>query len=687
MPLMHRNFDDPVRHISENVDHLVKESAKSMFHFLTCGGAPGIGKTRYGIELFNYLQTKWAPPTSWTSLPPHFEYIILDFGNEVVLDSQDPTASSSIILGLRLAWAFFIKRYDISFADFRMEALKSRELFQLGPVITRIRESLKLEVDQRLFLFLHVDEFQAIFEFERKLLMEGLFKSMQRDLGAFMTGTTFKKTFMQTFFSGTEKRSIVATKQASAYSWTFVECPLLPLADRVQIMRHFSEYYGFDDKKWILEPWIHHLLSDTGGLPRALEILFDEFFGSSHDSAQKFYDKIARHDARTFFEAVAGRLDVKYGIKNFARKHRNLALQLVYRSLGSIPTKKDDVLSTDDIDHGLSLEVLESDHHLILKGINDEEEVLIQLPFLFVYLYNKVLGIVDGSLAESFYPKRGTYWQAWEVFLAEFEAFRNNLLIRMGKETLQLRDIYRGAYGSEETLNRHVKLFNLSVAQSRQQFPKTMPIFDDHGKPLDWKNNVVVINGASAPFSDCFLLRKKAEPADKDLLVGLQAKLKKKAVYIRDIRDEHTKNKNAASKDFQYYHVITVVITTQRLGEGEQANLAELGDDCLLICWHNFVEYFGEIFASRANLEMASLRNPNFGDPAHLMRSDQMDGTVAADIKWKRPYSSLNDLYEKVPWAKNHAAYFGFDELGGFSFYPYDDSLFNERPQKISRWM
>jgi len=502
-----------------------------------------------------------------------------------------------------------------------------------------------------------------------------------------MTGPPFTKTFVQTFFSGPEKRSIVATKQATMYSWAFVECPLLPLVDCVQIMRHFSEYYGFDDKKWILEPWIHHLLSDTGGLPRALEILFSEFFGRSHDSAQEFYEKIARHDARTFFEAVAGRLDDQYGIKDFAREHRNLALQLVYRSLGSIPTKKDDVLSTDAIDHGLSLEVLESNHHLILKGINDGEAVLIQLPFLFIYLYNKVLRIVDGSLAESFYPKRGTYWQAWEVFLAEFEAFRNNLLIHMGKETLQLRDIYRGAYGSEKTLNRHVKLFNLSVAQSRQQFPRTMLIFDDHGKLLDWKNNVVVINGTSAPFSDCFLLRKKAEPADKDLLVGLQTKLKKKSIYIRDIRDEHAKNKNAASKDFQYYHVITVVITTQRLGEGEQAKLAELGDDCLLICWHNFVEYFGDIFASRANLEMASLRNPNFGDPAHLMRSDQMDGTVAAEIKRKRPYSSLNDLYEKVPWAKNHAAYFGFDELGGFSFYPYDDSPFNERPQKISRQM
>jgi hypothetical protein len=567
-----------------------------------------------------------------------------------------------------------------------MEALKNQKLFELDAVIMSIQESLKLEVGRRLFLFLHIDEFQAIFEFERIWRMEGLFKSMQVDLGSLMTGTTLDNIFMQTFFSGTEKRSIVTTKKTSAYSWTFVECPLLPLADCVQIMRHFSEYYGFDDKKWFLESWIHYLLSDTGGLPRALEILFDEFFGSSHDSAQEFYEKIARHDARAFFEAVAGRLDVKYGIKNFAREHRNLALQLVYRSLGSIPTKKDDVLSTDAIDNGLSLDVLESDHHLILKETNDGEAFLIQLPFLFVHLYNQVLKIVDGSLAESFYPKQGTYWQAWEVFLAEFEAFHNNLLIRMGKKTLQLRDIYRGAYGSEETLNQHIKLFDLSVAQSKQQFPKKMSIYDNHGKLIDWKNNIVVINGASASFGDCFLLRKKANPTDMDLLMCLQAKLKKKAISIQEVRDEHTKNKNA-SKDFQDYHLITVVITTQNLCVGEQANLVELGDDCLLICWHNFVEYFGEIFASRANFEMASLRNPNFGDPARLMQSNQMPGTVAADITRKRPYSSLDDLYDRVSWAKNHAEYFGFDELGGFSFYPFDNSSFNERPRKISRRM
>src|SRR3954466_9567155 len=100
---------------------------------------------RYGKELFNHLKTKWTPPRSWTQSdlerpnPPHFDYIILDFNESVHFDPEDSNQSSSIILGLRLAWVFFIKGSNRTFRTFRYEALENARLFELGPVIESIR--------------------------------------------------------------------------------------------------------------------------------------------------------------------------------------------------------------------------------------------------------------------------------------------------------------------------------------------------------------------------------------------------------------------------------------------------------------------------------------------------------------------------------------------------------------------
>ena len=47
--------------------------------------------------------------------------------------------------------------------------------------------------------------------------------------------------------------------------------------------------------------------------------------------------------------------------------------------------------------------------------------------------------------------------------LAEFEAFRNNLLVYLGRDTITLRELYRGARGQDSTLDRYVKLSDLEV--------------------------------------------------------------------------------------------------------------------------------------------------------------------------------------------------------------------------------
>jgi hypothetical protein len=54
--------------------------------------------------------------------------------------------------------------------------------------------------------------------------------------------------------------------------------------------------------------------------------------------------------------------------------------------------------------------------------------------------------ILDGI----FTPRLMLQWQDWECFVAEFEAFHNNVLIELGKEVQSLQEIYHGAYGHKQ---------------------------------------------------------------------------------------------------------------------------------------------------------------------------------------------------------------------------------------------
>jgi hypothetical protein len=79
-----------------------------------------IGKTRFGEELFKHLKNKtnWDPWENNSNL--HFEYLYLDFGNGVQLDSYDDNLTPTVIFGLRIAYTFFIEeKYNMTFETFR----------------------------------------------------------------------------------------------------------------------------------------------------------------------------------------------------------------------------------------------------------------------------------------------------------------------------------------------------------------------------------------------------------------------------------------------------------------------------------------------------------------------------------------------------------------------------------------
>ncbi|KAG0001405.1 hypothetical protein BGZ65_003520 [Modicella reniformis] len=110
MPLKDRNFKSVLNVISVNVRRMLDGSqSKTAFNMLVCSGAPGIGKPRFGKELFHYLQEHWELPDPWTREKVHLKYLYMDFGRGIQLVEKSKEIDASVIMELRMAYCYFIQ--------------------------------------------------------------------------------------------------------------------------------------------------------------------------------------------------------------------------------------------------------------------------------------------------------------------------------------------------------------------------------------------------------------------------------------------------------------------------------------------------------------------------------------------------------------------------------------------------
>ncbi|KAF9177326.1 hypothetical protein BGZ51_008892 [Haplosporangium sp. Z 767] len=125
-------------------------------------------ETRYGRELYNALKEKLSATAKEKGIiySPHYYYMMLDFARGVSLTMAEVGLGAEHTLGLRLAYAhFFQDKYEGGFPSFVFKALKHKELFTIARTIIAIHDDLELPKQQPLFLFLHIDEFQTIFDY------------------------------------------------------------------------------------------------------------------------------------------------------------------------------------------------------------------------------------------------------------------------------------------------------------------------------------------------------------------------------------------------------------------------------------------------------------------------------------------------------------------------------------------
>ncbi|GJJ68032.1 hypothetical protein EMPS_00378 [Entomortierella parvispora] len=483
------------------------------------GGAPGIGKTRFGKDLFTYLEETWIPP-EWTELNVLFEYLRMDFGNGIGLDKVDVMIDNpDVVFGHRIAYCFFIEKKDST----------------------------------------------------------------------------------PSYYGSDGKR----------VSFGFVSTPLLSFKSVLEIAGYYSGKYNAEKYDCDANRWKHcrhflQLLMDTGGLPRALELLFGVCFQFGGDG-EGFFRDIYKQNFDAIFERTKIGLERRYKIYKSVQANRKLALMLLYISTIGHPVERKTLMDPDD-QHS-TIASLEQDTHIILDACDHSGTLFtVKMPLFFVCLYNDVLQLVDLELQDALRERHGMHWRDWEMFVAYFEVFRSNLLLDLGHQTANLSELYSGAFGTQATIDLEVKLRRLSVREAKEQFPCQTLTDRGTAQPIHWeRGDNVIVNGKSDACGGVFIVR---ETVQGNMIIDSNL-----VEFTPDnLLVEHRKNLDSSGRvnlnpvfrlSLKPYRHITLVFTTQPF------DVEDMERDTLVVSMNNFKDYFGPIFAPHASFALA-LGNPNF---------------------------------------------------------------------------
>ena len=125
-------------------------------------------------------------------------------------------------------------------------------------------------------------------------------------------------------------------------------------------------------------------------------------------------------------------------------------------------------------------------------------------------------------------PKVDIRWEDFEEFVMQFWALRISLYSYLGRRTIRLKELFRGAELSSDFPNIEVEIPNyadISVHGLMDQFPKALNAEDRQGVPLTKiheQYNRVFVNGRSGPVDGHWICRVLDGP---NLFVGFQMKL------------------------------------------------------------------------------------------------------------------------------------------------------------------
>ena len=140
-------------------------------------------KTTLAYESAQELFRKWKQIAPQQFQDAKLLYLMIDFSNGGKFLFAEKDFHPSLIMGLRLAYAYFLQeKYEVNYPEFLQACGESFESFTIVEVMEAIRQDMQLVGSDKLFVVFHIDEVQFIFDFEQEYKWEtnpnpkGLFK-------------------------------------------------------------------------------------------------------------------------------------------------------------------------------------------------------------------------------------------------------------------------------------------------------------------------------------------------------------------------------------------------------------------------------------------------------------------------------------------------------------------------------
>lgn len=453
------------------------------------------------------------------------------------------------------------------------------------------------------------------------------------------------------------------------YTFEFITVPLLTLTAVLNLVAHYVAVFGAHPHRWRLHRPFLQLLSDMGGLPRAVSYLLTKCFGEGYVNGREFFEKLATMSCSTIFNRIASDINIKYGVEGFINRNRPLAAQVLKHALTSTPIRRDTILGRT-ASATISVDDLEYTGHIFLRQ-TPTGLLSIEMPFIFISLYDDALNILPAVLKATFSQDKVVHWQDWEIFNAHFEAFITNFYVGMGIQGARLGEIFYAAFGTDTTLQTYVQLKPIEMLPNLVHwFPsKQLVINKETGKTVQWETGtVILVNAKGAPFGDTVSVRACGDGSGHVIMTLGQEKwdYNGKPFSVPDAVKEHDKALTTA-KLVQLdarFRIVTVCFTSQPIiDEGSLPGtctdfvtntrmLILYEDGILVVARQNFSAYYGP-FADRAAFAAATSTNPNFMDVPHLVNAfegvgEQTAKLIAAERERGGPFRDSHDLKSRT---------------------------------------
>lgn len=333
-----------------------------------------------------------------------------------------------------------------------------------------------------------VDEVHKVHEASNALL-QGLFNTMGKL-------SCSRDHFVIPVMAGTVIRPIEEILHKSTHPPLRIPLPLLSYESTFRIIRESLKLDEAAYEEVYLS--LKQLVTDIGGHPRALEILFDTL--KSYDPVQYLQDGV---DAVLFM--VQGKINERYALEEL-----NKIIAVAFLSKEVLPNA---LVSGTNC---LTYQDFEERGVAKLKSIRLKAECHVQVPYIFVstaLTFRDLRPNSAGRFWKQLLLDQPFRWQDWEEFNRNYFAFRLSLYSYIGEDaTLSLRSYFKGAkFNLTSDIHFVVPpVSTITVKRANARFPMSLD--------KSFESYEFVLNAPGAPF-DAFVYLDTPLPNKRFLLV------------------------------------------------------------------------------------------------------------------------------------------------------------------------